>query len=407
MTMQPSSARRDRVRSERGAVAVQAAVAIFVLTAFGLFVVDYGVLWVSRSQAQNAADSGALAGATALALDDFANHEDDGPAKQAAHRFATINTVFGEQPTVDLATDVRFYGDDASVFPASCADDSCVRVDVYRNQARGNPLPTIFGWLVGLTDHGVRATATGQAAAANASECLKPWAIADRWRENNPVPGAEWTAEATFDPTGPRPDVYIPPSAGSTSTSFKVESDLGLELVLKTGNPKDTIHPGWFQALDLSSDGENRGAATYEDAIRGCVKKLWEVGDDIPKENGNMVGPTKHGAEDLIALDPDATWNGDEVVGSCVGPPYSCDGPGYTHSPRIVALPVFDIAEYMRTGGPGKGTVHVVNILGFFVDRMDGNDVVGYLARKPDLKSKTGGTVAPEVAFLWTIQLVR
>jgi uncharacterized membrane protein len=41
-----------------------------MLTALTAFVVDYGVLWVARRQAQNAADAGALAGATALAFDD-------------------------------------------------------------------------------------------------------------------------------------------------------------------------------------------------------------------------------------------------------------------------------------------------------------------------------------------------
>ena len=38
--------------------------------------------------------------------------------------------------------------------------DDCIRVDVYRNQARNNPLPMFFGSLVGLTSQGVRATAT-------------------------------------------------------------------------------------------------------------------------------------------------------------------------------------------------------------------------------------------------------
>jgi Flp pilus assembly protein TadG len=396
-----------QIDSERGAIVVQVGVAILVLSAFLMLVVDYGVLWVSRHQAQNAADSGALAGAIALAFDDFDDHADTGPAKQAARSFALVNNVWGEDPDVDMATDVRFYSDDPSAFPADCADDSCVRVDVYRNQARGNALPTIFGWLVGLSSQGVRATATAQAAFANASECLKPWAIADKWAENNPTPGSEWTPESTFDPTGPNPDVYIPPSGSGPGTSFVIEGDLGTELVLKVGNPNDAINPGWFQAVDLSSDEENGGAATYEDAIRGCVKKVWAIGDDIPKENGNMVGPTRHGTEDLIDLDPDARWDGEKVVNSCVGPPYTCSVPGFTHSPRIVAIPVFDLQLYMDTGGPGNGTVHIVNILGFFVDRMDGKDVVGYLATKPDLKVKGAGSVAPTASFIKAIQLVR
>ena len=393
--------------SQRGAIVVQVAVAILVLSAFAMFVVDYGVLWVSRNQAQNSADSGAMAGAIALAFDDFNDHTESGPAKQAARGFALLNDVWGEDPDVDFATDVRFYSDEPAVFPAECADDSCVRVDVYRNQARGNALPTIFGWLVGLTDQGIRATATAQAAMANASECMKPWAIADKWAEHNPVPNSEWTPESDFDPTGASPDVYVPPSTSGPGTSFRVPEDVGIELVLKPGSPGDTINPGWFQAVDLSSDGENAGANTYEAAISGCVKRTWAIGDDIPKENGNMIGPTKHGVEDLVALDPDAEWDGEKVIKSCVGPPYTCAVPGYTHSPRIVALPIFDLQKYMDTGGPGNGTVHVVNIIGFFVKQMSGKDVVGYLAIKPDLKKKGAGSVAPTASFIKAVQLVR
>ena len=151
---------RQRAASDRGAILIQFGLVFMALSAFAMFVVDYGVLWVSRHQAQNAADSGALAGATALALDDFADRTDTGPAKVAARQFALANGVFGAQPDVQMTGDVRFYKDAPAEFPASCANDDCVRVDVYRNQARGNPLPMFFGWLVGVNQQGVRATAT-------------------------------------------------------------------------------------------------------------------------------------------------------------------------------------------------------------------------------------------------------
>ena len=50
---------------------VQVGIAMFVLVAFNVFVLDYGVMWVARSQAQAAADAGALAGAVARGYDDF------------------------------------------------------------------------------------------------------------------------------------------------------------------------------------------------------------------------------------------------------------------------------------------------------------------------------------------------
>ena len=57
--------------ANEGAVIVQAAIAMVVLLGFSAFVVDYGVLWLSREQAQNAADAGAIAGAIARAYDDL------------------------------------------------------------------------------------------------------------------------------------------------------------------------------------------------------------------------------------------------------------------------------------------------------------------------------------------------
>ena len=45
--------------------------------------------------------------------------------------------------------------------------------------------------------------------------------------------------------------------------------------------------------------------------------------------------------------------------------------------------------------------------LGFFVEGMDGKDVVGYLATKPDLLLSSGGSVSPSAAFLKAITLVR
>ena len=57
--------------SERGAVIVHVTIALVGLLAFSIFVVDYGVMWAARRQAQNAADAAALAGAISLAYVDF------------------------------------------------------------------------------------------------------------------------------------------------------------------------------------------------------------------------------------------------------------------------------------------------------------------------------------------------
>jgi Flp pilus assembly protein TadG len=400
---------RRRTASERGAIMIQVGITILVMSAFAMFVVDYGVMWVSRNQAQNSADSGALAGAVALALDSFTDHSDTGPAKVAAQKFAQSNYVFGEQPDVNITTDVRFYSDDPAAFPALCSNDDCVRVDVYRNQTRGNPLPTIFGWLVGVQDQGVRATATAQAGAANASNCLKPWAVLDKWAESTGV----WTSDSTFDPVTKPEDTYQAPNGSDPGTSYTLKNDLGLKIKLKVGDPsnsKETFGAGWFSPIDLGGTGGD----VYRDNISGCASGTYAIGGTLSVENGNMIGPTKQGVDALTALDPDAHWDGKKVAGSCVEPPYSCDAKGYSASPRIVAIPVINTQDAYdqvhngdHTQGAGNMTVKIVAILGFFVEGMDGNDVVGYLCTKPDLLVSNGGSVAPGAAFLTAIRLVR
>jgi hypothetical protein len=406
MTLEP---RTRTVASERGAILAQVAVSLLVISAFAMFVVDYGVLWVGRHQAQNAADSGALAGATALAFDDFANRDDDGPAKLAARQFALANYVFGAEPDVNMTTDVRFYKDNEADFPAICSNDDCIRVDVYRTKTRGNPLPVVFGWLVGVEDQSVRAMAIAQAAAGNASKCLKPWAVLDKWSDSS----GPWTTESDFDPAL---DTYTPPDGDDPGTSYTLAADLGLKIHLKVGDPTDskaTFGAGWFSPIDLGGTGGD----VYRDNISGCAAGIYKIGDTLAVENGNMVGPTKQGVDDLYDLDPTAEWDPVEkkVVNSCVGPPYKCSKPGYQSSPRIVAVPVINTQmaydevhkEDGGTTGAGKMSVKIVAILGFFVEGMDGKDVVGYFATKPDLLVSNGGAPSPTAAFLMSVRLVR
>jgi len=93
---------RDR-SSERGAVLMFVAVAILMLSAFLTFVIDHGIMWVSRGQAQNAADAGALAGAVARAFDDNADLSTTGKAYLNALQTAQANPVWGGAGVAEVA----------------------------------------------------------------------------------------------------------------------------------------------------------------------------------------------------------------------------------------------------------------------------------------------------------------
>jgi hypothetical protein len=54
----------------------------------------------------------------------------------------------------------------------------------------------------------------------------------------------------------------------------------------------------------------------------------------------------------------------------------------------------------------GQAAFTVVNILGFFIDDMQGNDVVGYLTEAPGL-ALSAAAIDPRSSFVRQIQLIR
>src|SRR6266849_9191700 len=80
-----------RLDSERGQVLIHVAFALLALLAISGFVVEHGLMWTARVQAQAAADAGALAGAGTLEAD-LTNTTG---ATQAAQFFAGKTAVWG------------------------------------------------------------------------------------------------------------------------------------------------------------------------------------------------------------------------------------------------------------------------------------------------------------------------
>ena len=85
---------RGRRAAEDGAIVVQVALALLAFTLLSAFVIDYGVELVARNDAQNAVDAAALAGATALAYDNYSDRSSTGPAQSTAQAVAARNLVW-------------------------------------------------------------------------------------------------------------------------------------------------------------------------------------------------------------------------------------------------------------------------------------------------------------------------
>ncbi len=391
----------QRLGSERGAIFVQVGIAMFVLVAFNVFVLDYGVMWIARRQAQNAADAGALAGAVARSYDNFdPSPSTSGEVAQLAKAAAAANMVWNQPATADVPSFACPPG----------VNGRCVRVDVYRDGTHGSStLPTVFGPLLGVASQGMKAMAIGLSGNGNATNCLRPIAFADDWIENrNPNNAFNAWAEGgpgAGTPLG-TPDTYAQPAENAV-----IDFGQRIDFNLNSNALTDPITHGLFVPLDF------HGGATptdYEADIEGCNGQPHRIGEQIPL----MPSPVSLGAtntaaiNDLIGQDSGADWDytRNRVVSSCAP---SC-GPV---SPRLIPVVLYNPNEYQRqraqnnwSGCPG-GTpcVTVSNIIGMFIHDNPATTprIHGHMVRYPGLVSATAPTYDDNASWLTTTSLIR
>jgi Flp pilus assembly protein TadG len=374
-------------RGERGMSLVFVGMGFMGFMAASTLAIDVGMFMTARSQAQNSADAGALAGAIALVFNDYDNRTATGPAVQSAINAALANVVMGNLVSVGAA-DVTF-----PLSPEGL--NNRVRVTVRRNTERANPIPTLIGPLFGVPTVDIMAVATAEASPANAATCVMPFTIPDRWTERQTPtwdPDDDFNMFANNGSPLADPDIYIPPGQEG-ATGYDAERDKGLRIVLKNNNQNKTA-PSFYNPWRLPG---STGADDYRDNIAGCNTNIVAMGDPMEAEPGNMVGPTRQGTEDLVAKDPYAYWNTDC---NCV------KGSAFGKSPRIAVIPLYD-PVYYETGkhNGSNASLRVANYLGFFIEGLDGNEVVGRITPVTGLVRGNPGEL-PVGAFPKAIRLV-
>jgi Flp pilus assembly protein TadG len=348
--------------------------------------IDVGMFMTARTQAQTAADAGALAGATALAFDNFDDRSAGGPAVQNARNGAMANIVIGAAPSV-LASDVTF--------PVGPTGNNRVAVNVYRNTVRGNPVDTLIGPLLNVPTVDIAATATAEASPANAMTCVKPFTIPDRWIEKKTAP---WTTGSTFDRYDNKgqvianADVYVPVGQPGYN-GYNATRDKGTLLTIRAGtgtNIEPTMY--WSWAMPGGTGGD-----FYRDNIANCNTTFVHFGDAMTQEPGNMVGPTTQGIDDLIAQDPYASW--DNVKNEV----HSSKNP----SPRVFPIPLYDPDYYQWQKVNGRNaTLKMANWIGFFVESRNGNTIYGRITPILGVVDNNAGP-APTGTFPVAIRLVK
>lgn len=383
--------RISRVRDEKGMTFVFVGLGFLAFLGASMLAIDVGMIMTARGQSQNSADAGALAGATALAFDDWNDRSPSGPAVTNAIGASTANQVMRANVSVTPA-DVEFLANPTTGL------QNRVRVTVWRTASRGNPLPTFIATYFRMPTVDVGAVATAEAAPANAVNCPLPFTIPDRWRE---MQTPEWDPTDDFQAVDKKgnpianPDIYVGPADLSTYTGYNAERDKGTEIVLKADNGSK-LAPSMYQVWDVV--GGNAGSDDVRNAIAHCDSSdVMGFGDTYVHKPGMQTGPVEQGIADLIAMDPDAYW--DTATNSVHS--------NFHPSPRVRAIPLFD-PYYYDTGiaGGRNASLKFVNYLGFFIEQMNGNEVVGRITPiSGDFVSNLGP--APAGAFPIAIRLVQ
>jgi hypothetical protein len=351
--------------------------------AASMLAIDVGMLMSARSQAQNSADAGALAGAKSIAFDDWDDRTPTGPAVVNAKGTAKANLIQSGVPTVDDA-DVVFPNDPAG-------EPNRVQVTVHRT------VNTMIAKYFGIETANINAVATAEASPANAMTCVKPFTIPDRWIENNPTT-KEWVSSDDFSrydkkgnllsPADAYEPQYLPPDnkiANPKYSGYNAEKFRGEKLVLRASNGTK-IQSSFYFSLAMTDD---TGGDDYEWNIANCNHKIYHWNDPLIQEPGAKEGPTVQGIVELIAKDPDAVW--DDSTDTVKNSKY-----GDNQSPRIFPIPLYDPDYYDYGHQTGRvASLRTANWIGFFVEYVgSGSEIHGRIIPIGGIRDKTmtGGT---------------
>ena len=359
--MATKSSRRSGTPSrERGATLVMVALAmVMILCAAGL-AIDLTALYLQKSEAQRAADSGALAGAMVFtqgcSLDSSclsANVE--AGAKAQTTQAVQQNLVFGQIPTV-ASTSFTAGGGSTS--------DPLITVTV---QA---PAKTFF--LPLSAGSSISATATAEAYNPGGSStvfcasCLKPFF----------VPNCDPVHTTPTNPNCPTTAGYF--FQGNTAPNGNSIVGEQWQLHLQTSGNIQPVPSQWLEvAFDAppSNCTGGQGSTAWAQSVKQCAANQVTCGTQLCTLNGFKVGPNDKAVCDLItyggqgcnanggtAVDSISCNNGSCTLTAGAGNPFAANGQTISQSGALIAVPVYD--GTMQSGG---GVVTVVGYMQLFI----------------------------------------
>ncbi|MBI3873216.1 MAG: hypothetical protein HY304_09095 [candidate division Zixibacteria bacterium] len=326
-------------RDERGVVVVMIGALLALLLVFAVYAIDASQMMLVRTQLQNAADAGALAGAVKGALTG-----DSAQAQGEAILAAGANRALRDSGGGNVMDPVVITDADVT-FPQARR----IEVTTHRTEATGDPF---MNYVLRIFSQGATAGQMTARAAADylwvcGGKCLEPWAPPDRWADAN--------GNGKYDAG----EYYDPVATGYT------DADLGTEITFILGNG-DSAGFGEFDYYSVDFPPVNKGnpisgAKRYEDWMcLPCLDNSFvvEPGDYLRVEPGKQKGPNAKGLKCIMDSDPGAQW--DAASGTVINS-------AYPKSPRIVKCALFDPSIGLQSYGGGK-EVTIRKIMVVFIE---------------------------------------
>lgn len=300
-----------RLRGERGAVAAMAAVMLTGLVGMVGLSVDLGMLYVAKSELQNAADAAALAGADSLVGSNGSGEAVAQPetAVNMAKEVSLANqalkvslTLLDQDITMGLWDFALGDFDPAHIGPSGDPDElTAFRAKVRRDETANTPVPTFFAGLLGLAQAEVSATSVallGWAGSAPEGTVDLPIAVkADALNDGNgPLCGnalefhdegnenAEWTTFFTWPTNDPAVRQYI------TGAQPSPPLQVGDEISVINGNLSNHAF----------ADLRSRFLAEGDDTDGDGEADWWPVTLPVMEPNGSSTSATVAGFANMI-----------------------------------------------------------------------------------------------------------
>lgn len=353
-------------KSQHGATILMVAASLVVILLLAGLAIDLVAFYLGRSEAQRAADAGALAGAQQFVLSGFTS---GGVTQGAVTTLATdAATAAAEQNEVGGQTlttsNITVPGPDFSR-----AGNPLITVQISES------LPTFFMSIFGVSTVTVATTATAEAYNPGGSTgsgptfcatCLKPFLMPNC----DPV----HTAPANpVCPGGGNYGYFINPNGTVANPGLYPTGVVGEQWTLHTNQ----VASHWYEiAFDCSQSGNN-----FATNVQYCTNDVFNCGSTLCVLDGNKVGPNDQAVSCLITYNTGCKSNGNTSTDSITvnsngnppftitagtGNPFFAAGTTIAQSASIVTVPLFAGQDI----GSGGTSVTVVGYLQVFIQQI-------------------------------------